>query len=86
LNSVQESIKAWIIESYLHRTGYTLSESVLTLIWSTTVAIFAIGGAIGAFIASNVSRRYGRRGGLLRANLLGIIAAIFMCSLKFFIY
>ncbi len=79
LNSAQESIKSWIIESYLRRTGYTLSDSVLTLIWSTTVAIFAIGGAIGAFIASLVSRRYGRRGGLLRTNLLGIIAATFMC-------
>jgi MFS family permease len=79
LNSVQESIKSWIIESYRHRTGHTLSVSILTLIWSTTVAIFAIGGAIGAFIASGISRRYGRRGGLLRANLLGIIAATFMC-------
>lgn len=45
-----------------------------------TVAIFAIGGAIGAFAASIVSRRFGRRGGLLRANLLGIIAATCMCE------
>ena len=82
LNSAQEPIKEWIVESYLKRTGYTISESVLTLLWSTTVAIFAIGGAIGAFIASAVSRRYGRRGGLLKANLLGIIAATFMCKFK----
>ena len=79
LNSAQESIKSWIIESYRHRTGYTLSESLLTLIWSTTVAIFAIGGAIGAYMANIISRRYGRRGGLLRANLLGVIAATLMC-------
>ncbi len=79
LNSAQEPIKSWIVDSYYRRTGYKLSESVLTLIWSTTVAIFAIGGAIGAFIASSVSRRYGRRGGLLKTNFLGIIAATFMC-------
>jgi MFS family permease len=82
LNSAQESIKSWIVESYQHRNGSKLSPSVLTLIWSTTVAIFAIGGAIGAFIASSVSRRYGRRGGLLRSNLLGIIAATLMCEHK----
>ncbi|CAF2369406.1 unnamed protein product [Rotaria sp. Silwood2] len=83
LNSAQESIKSWIVESYYHRTGHTLSKYVLTLIWSTTVAIFAIGGAIGAFAASFISRRYGRRGGLLKANLLGIIAATFMSLSKF---
>ncbi|CAF1045933.1 unnamed protein product [Rotaria sordida] len=79
LNNAQESIRPWIVESYYHRTGYTLSKNTLTLIWSTTVAIFAIGGAIGAFAASFISRRYGRRGGLLKANLLGIIAATLMC-------
>lgn len=80
LNNAQEPIKSWIVASYSYRTGTALSQEVLTLIWSTTVAIFAIGGAIGAFAASNVSRRYGRRGGLLRANLLGIIAATCMCE------
>ncbi|CAF0791255.1 unnamed protein product [Adineta steineri] len=83
LNNAQESIKPWIAESYYHRTGHTLSQHVLTLLWSSTVAIFAIGGAIGAFTASIVSRRYGRRGGLLRTNLLGIIAAVLMSSSKF---
>ncbi|CAF2053943.1 unnamed protein product [Rotaria magnacalcarata] len=77
LNSAQESIEPWIIESYHHRTGITLSHYVLTFIWSTTIAIFAIGGAIGVFAASPVSRRYGRRGDLLKAKL-GIIAAAFM--------
>ncbi|UJR16127.1 hypothetical protein I4U23_003039 [Adineta vaga] len=83
LNNAQESIKAWIVQSYQYRTGHTLSHSILTLLWSTTVAIFAIGGAIGAFSASSVSRRYGRRGGLLRGNLFGIIAAICMSLSKF---
>ncbi|CAF3710826.1 unnamed protein product [Rotaria sordida] len=83
LNNAQESIRPWIVESYYHRTGYTLSKNTLTLIWSTTVAIFAIGGAIGAFAASFISRRYGRRGGLLKANLLGIIAATLMSTSKF---
>lgn len=84
LNNAQESIKSWITESYLHRTGNHLAQYTLTFLWSTTVAIFAIGGAIGAFTASLVSRRYGRRGGLLRANMLGIIAAACMCS-QFFL-
>ncbi|CAF1360927.1 unnamed protein product [Adineta ricciae] len=83
LNNAQESIKNWIVQSYQYRSGHTLSHNVLTLLWSTTVAIFAIGGAIGAFTASSISRRYGRRGGLLRANLLGIIAAICMSVAKF---
>jgi MFS family permease len=59
-----------------------LSQYALTLLWSTTVAIFCIGGAIGAFTANIVSRRYGRRGGLLKANILGIIAASCMCKYK----
>jgi MFS transporter, SP family, solute carrier family 2 (facilitated glucose transporter), member 9 len=79
LNNAQESIKAWIVESYTHRTGQALSQYLLTFIWSTTVAIFAIGGAIGAFAANIISRRYGRRGGLLKANFLGVIAASMMC-------
>jgi hypothetical protein len=33
-----------------------------------------------------VSRRYGRRGGLLRSNLLGIIAATLMCEHKLIVF
>jgi SP family facilitated glucose transporter-like MFS transporter 9 len=78
LNNAQESIETWMGESYHQRTGHNLSKFALTLLWSITVSIFAIGGAIGAFAASPMSRRYGRRGGLLRSNLLGITAASFM--------
>ena len=67
----------------MRRSDITLSKNSLTLIWSTTVAIYAIGGAIGAFAASQVSRRFGRRGGLLRANVLGIVAASLMGTCPF---
>ena len=46
------------------------------------VSIFAIGGMCGGFIGGWIANKFGRKGGLLVNNLVGIIAALAMAFSK----
>ena len=47
------------------------------------VSIFAIGGMCGGFIGGWVANKFGRKGGLLVNNIVGIIAATAMAFSKY---
>ncbi|CAF0936493.1 unnamed protein product [Didymodactylos carnosus] len=83
INSPEKYITKFMSDVYFHRSGKQLSPHVITLLWSITVSIFPFGGAVGGYWAGPVSRRFGRRKGLLLTNLLGIIAATLMAISKF---
>jgi len=53
-------------------------DRTVTLIWSWIVAIFCIGGMMGASIVGIVSSRVGRKGGLLLNNILVVVGAVLM--------
>ncbi|XP_021375506.1 solute carrier family 2, facilitated glucose transporter member 1-like [Mizuhopecten yessoensis] len=83
INEPSEVIQDFYNSTYYNRNGEYMSSSLLTLLWSFTVSIFAIGGMIGGLSGGYVANRFGRRGGLLRNNLLNLIASGLLISSKF---
>ncbi|CAF1454260.1 unnamed protein product [Didymodactylos carnosus] len=83
INSSQTAIKKFMIDVYFKRNGTHLSPFFVTFLWSVTVSIFPLGGAVGGYFAGPVSRKFGMRNGLLLTNLLGLGAASLMAVSKF---
>ena len=54
-----------------------------TFMYAIAVSIFAIGGMCGGFIGGWIANRFGRKGGLLVNNVVGIIAAMAMFFSKY---
>jgi SP family facilitated glucose transporter-like MFS transporter 1 len=57
---LSQIFKEFISNSYRDRTRTYLTEDALELIWSITVAIFAIGGMIGGISGGLVADWCGR--------------------------
>lgn len=53
-----------------------IDEETLNFLWALTVALFLLGGCAGAFSASLLANRFGRRGAILFINVFTLIAAI----------
>ena len=51
--------------------------------YAMAVSIFAIGGMCGGFCGGWIANRFGRKGGLLINNIVGIIAATAMVFSKY---
>ncbi|KAK3599591.1 hypothetical protein CHS0354_035832 [Potamilus streckersoni] len=83
VNSPAKVIKSFYNETYINRTGSAMSSSTLTVLWAITVSIFAVGGMIGGFSAGYWANRFGRRGALLRNNVLAVIGALVLFSSKY---
>nr|NP_001260798.1 sugar transporter 3, isoform B [Drosophila melanogaster]AGB93331.1 sugar transporter 3, isoform B [Drosophila melanogaster] len=67
---------SWIMESVLERYSSRLGDSQMTIIMSTVVSIFLIGGMLGAPFAPIFSARLGRRGILTLSGLLLLVSCI----------
>ena len=53
-------IKAFYNESWERRHGHPIDSDTLTLLWSVTVSIFAIGGLVGTFLVKVIGKFLGR--------------------------
>lgn len=53
-------IKGFYNRTMLNRTGAALTEETLTLMYSLTVSVFAIGGLLGSLIVGMLVTRFGR--------------------------
>jgi len=53
-------IKAFYNETLLERHDQTPDENLLTILYSVTVSIFAIGGMTGALLVGKLVTKYGR--------------------------
>uniref|UniRef100_A0A8C9P459 Solute carrier family 2 member 9 n=1 Tax=Spermophilus dauricus TaxID=99837 RepID=A0A8C9P459_SPEDA len=71
-------IKAFYNESWERRHGHPIDPDTLTLLWSVTVSIFAIGGLVGTLIAKKIGKFLGRKNTLLVNNGFAISAALLM--------
>ncbi|CAG0913380.1 unnamed protein product [Notodromas monacha] len=80
INAPQDLIKSFIADIWKDRYEKDIDGSKLDFLWSVAVSIFAIGGMIGGFSGGFVANHFGRRGGLLMNNVLGVIGG---CLLGF---
>ncbi|XP_004579410.2 solute carrier family 2, facilitated glucose transporter member 9 [Ochotona princeps] len=76
-------IKAFYNESWQRRHGQPIGPDTLTLLWSVTVSIFAIGGLVGTLMVKLLGKFLGRKSTLLVNNGFAITAALLMaCALQ----
>ena len=78
INTPKELVDKWINETYHRRYDELPKESTIEFVFSVIVAIFSVGGMVGALMTSYVAERFGRKGGLLINNVFVFIAAILM--------
>ncbi|XP_070610324.1 solute carrier family 2, facilitated glucose transporter member 9-like [Erythrolamprus reginae] len=78
VNSPAVHIKAFYNATWYQRYGQGLAQGPLTLMYSLTVSIFALGGLVGSFPVGILVTQYGRNGTLIRSNFLVLLAGILM--------
>ncbi|XP_066576125.1 solute carrier family 2, facilitated glucose transporter member 9 isoform X2 [Amia ocellicauda] len=71
-------IKAFFNQTWNERNGQYMESGTVTLLWSVTVSIFAIGGLVGALLVPLLVRFLGRKGTLLLNNVFAVIAALLL--------
>ncbi|GBN30448.1 Glucose transporter type 1 [Araneus ventricosus] len=75
-------IQDFITSVHFARTGNHISEDTRDLIWSIAVSIFAIGGMVGGITGGTIATKFGRKGGLLLNNIMGVAGAALMTFSK----
>ncbi|MBN3316735.1 GTR11 protein, partial [Atractosteus spatula] len=78
INSPTKPIQNFINETWLQRYNTYVSKEILTLLWSSIVSIFTLGGFIGASTGGALAIRYGRKGTLLVNNIFALLASLLM--------
>ncbi|XP_039767872.1 solute carrier family 2, facilitated glucose transporter member 9 isoform X2 [Ornithorhynchus anatinus] len=80
VNAPTVYIKAFYNDSWERRFGHSVHPETLTLLWSVTVSIFAIGGVVGTFIVTLIGKLLGRKQMLLANNAFAVLAALLMAT------
>lgn len=83
INAPEINIENFMKDVYKDRYGEDISEEFIQQLYSVAVSIFAIGGMLGGFSGGWIANRFGRKGGLLLNNILGISGACLMGFTKF---
>ncbi|XP_041855696.1 solute carrier family 2, facilitated glucose transporter member 11b [Melanotaenia boesemani] len=78
INAPTKYVQNFINITWMERYQTGISEEVLTLLWSTIVSIFTLGGLIGVTIGGTLSMKLGRKGTLLTNNAFALTAALLM--------
>ncbi|XP_067393108.1 solute carrier family 2, facilitated glucose transporter member 9-like [Emydura macquarii macquarii] len=78
VNSPAVHIKAFYNATWSRRYGQSLGPELLTVMYSLTVSVFALGGLVGSFPVGMLVTRYGRNGTLVRSTLLVFLASLLM--------
>ncbi|XP_037908762.1 glucose transporter type 1 isoform X6 [Hermetia illucens] len=78
INAPEKNIENFMKDVYKNRYGEDISEEFIQQLYSVAVSIFAIGGMLGGFSGGWMANRFGRKGGLLLNNVLGISGACLM--------
>ncbi|XP_056388334.1 solute carrier family 2, facilitated glucose transporter member 3-like isoform X2 [Hyla sarda] len=75
-------MKAFYNETYIHRYGTPMSSSMLTSLWSLSVAIFSVGGMFGSLSVGLLANRFGRRNAMLLTNVAALVGGALMALAK----
>uniref|UniRef100_A0A3B3I1T3 Major facilitator superfamily (MFS) profile domain-containing protein n=1 Tax=Oryzias latipes TaxID=8090 RepID=A0A3B3I1T3_ORYLA len=80
INAPTMHVQAFINRTWSDRYQANISENALTLLWSTIVSIFTLGGLLGVTIGGTLSEVWFccRKGTLLSNNLFSLTAALLM--------
>ncbi|XP_028910266.1 solute carrier family 2, facilitated glucose transporter member 3 [Ornithorhynchus anatinus] len=78
INAPELKIRDFLNGTLSRRSGQSISDSLLTSLWSLSVAIFSVGGMIGSFSVGLFVNRFGRRNSMLIVNILAIVGGSFM--------
>ncbi|XP_077114266.1 solute carrier family 2, facilitated glucose transporter member 3-like isoform X1 [Ranitomeya variabilis] len=82
INAPEEIIRAFYNDAYIHRYRTPMSESLLTSLWSLSVAIFSVGGMFGSLSVGYVANRFGRRNSMLLVNIAALVGGALMALSK----
>ncbi|XP_063046337.1 solute carrier family 2, facilitated glucose transporter member 9 [Engraulis encrasicolus] len=78
VNAPATYIKDFYNKTWVERYEEPIGPETVTLLWSLTVSIFAIGGLVGALTVPFLIKVFGRKGTLLLNNVNAIVAALLM--------
>ncbi|XP_023277763.1 solute carrier family 2, facilitated glucose transporter member 5-like [Seriola lalandi dorsalis] len=78
VNSPAQFIKDFYNETMVEIYDWAPDEEHLTVLYSLTVSIFAIGGMTGALLVGKLVTRFGRKGTLVRSSALVFIGGALM--------
>ncbi|CAL8330348.1 unnamed protein product [Lota lota] len=78
VNSPAQYIKDFYNETITESYGWSLDDKAVTLLYSLTVGIFAVGGMVGALLVGTLVTKFGRKGTLVRSTVLVFIAGALM--------
>uniref|UniRef100_A0A3B3WH09 Solute carrier family 2, facilitated glucose transporter member 5 n=1 Tax=Poecilia mexicana TaxID=48701 RepID=A0A3B3WH09_9TELE len=78
VNSPAAYIKSFYNKTVVSRNGTGLSGETLTLMYSLTVSVFAIGGLLGSLIVGMLVSRFGRKGTVVNTTVLVFMAGSLM--------
>ncbi|XP_068114638.1 solute carrier family 2, facilitated glucose transporter member 9-like [Hyperolius riggenbachi] len=78
VNSPSEYIKAFYNATWYQRYGETLEQSPLTILYSLTVSVFALGGMLGSLSVGILVSKFGRKGTVIKSSPLVFIAGALM--------
>ncbi|XP_007422141.1 solute carrier family 2, facilitated glucose transporter member 5-like [Python bivittatus] len=78
VNSPAVHIKAFYNATWYQRYGQGLAQGPLTLMYSLTVSVFALGGLVGSLPVGMLVTQYGRNGTLIRSDFLVLLAGMLM--------
>ena len=76
LNQVESKIEKFLYETFKERYGIQLTTESTSTYFSFAVAIFEVGGMVGASFASYVAENFGRKRGLLYTQCFSILGGI----------
>lgn len=75
VNAPSVYIKKFYNETWEQRYNQSITEESVTLLWTISVSIFAIGGLVGALIVTPAVKYFGRKRTLLLNNVFAIVSA-----------
>ncbi|KAM9323785.1 solute carrier family 2, facilitated glucose transporter member 9-like [Gastrophryne carolinensis] len=78
VNSPSEHIKAFYNATWYQRYGQPLEQHPLTILYSLTVSVFALGGMLGSLTVGILVSRFGRKGTVIKSSPLVFIAGALM--------
>ncbi|XP_019637728.1 PREDICTED: solute carrier family 2, facilitated glucose transporter member 5-like [Branchiostoma belcheri] len=83
VNAPAELMQNFYKKSFYNFTGAELADDSLTVLWSTTVSIYCLGGLIGSLLVGPLASKIGRKGAILFNNIFSLSAAALMFGARF---